>query len=95
MNEETALLVIDAQMGVVGEAYHRDEVLENINLLLDRARTSGTPVIYVQHNDPWMEPGMPLWQIHPIPFMRRACRGSWKYAASNAWSSPGARRRCV
>jgi nicotinamidase-related amidase len=65
MSEETALVVIDAQIGVVGEAYHHDEVLDNINLLLDRARTNGTPVIYVQHNDPWMEPGTPLWQIHP------------------------------
>ena len=65
MSEETALVVIDAQMGVVGEAYQHDEVLENIHLLLDRARTSGTPVIYVQHIDPWMEPGTSLWQIHP------------------------------
>lgn len=65
MSKDTALVVIDAQMGVVGEAYHRDEVLSNINLLLDRARSSGTPVIYVQHNDPGMKQGEPLWQIHP------------------------------
>jgi len=66
MSKDTALVVIDVQMGVVGEAYHRDEVLENINLLLDRARGSGTPVLYVQHNEPvYMEPGMPSWQIHP------------------------------
>ena len=64
MNVDTALVVIDAQMGVVGEAYHHDEVLDKINLLLDRARTSGTPVIYVQHIDPWMEQGTSLWQIH-------------------------------
>ena len=65
MSTDTALVVIDAQIGVVGEAYHHDEVLENIQLLLDRARRSGTPVIYVQHNGGGMEPGMPLWQIHP------------------------------
>jgi nicotinamidase-related amidase len=64
MSADTALLVIDVQPGVVGEAYHLDEVLNNINLLLDRARTSGTPVIYVQHNEPAMQPGTPLWQIH-------------------------------
>jgi len=41
-------------------------VLDNINLLLDRARSSGTPVLYVQHNARGgMEPGMALWQIHP------------------------------
>jgi nicotinamidase-related amidase len=68
MNTDTALVVIDAQIGVVGEAYHHDEVLENINLLLDRARTSGTPVIYVQHNESKgreLEPGAPKWSIHP------------------------------
>ena len=66
MSKDTALVVIDAQMGVVGEAYNHDEVLDNINLLLERARNSDTPVIYVQHNERGgMEPGMPLWQIHP------------------------------
>ena len=68
MNTDTALVVIDAQIGVVGEAYHHDEVLDNINLLLDRARSSGTPVIYVQHNEPKggeLEPGTPKWPIHP------------------------------
>jgi nicotinamidase-related amidase len=66
MSTDTALVVIDAQIGVVGEAYHHDEVLSNIQLLLDRARSSGTPVLYVQHNERGgMEPGMPSWQIHP------------------------------
>ncbi|GCE15682.1 cysteine hydrolase family protein [Tengunoibacter tsumagoiensis] len=68
MSKDTALLVIDAQIGVVGEAYHRDEVLDAINLLLDRARTNNTPVIYVQHNGRKgydMEPGQPAWFIHP------------------------------
>jgi nicotinamidase-related amidase len=71
MNTDTALIVIDAQIGVVGEAYHHDEVLENIRLLLDRARTSGTPVIYVQHNEPEMQPGMPMWPIHPTVAPRK------------------------
>ncbi|HVB21723.1 MAG TPA: cysteine hydrolase family protein [Ktedonobacteraceae bacterium] len=66
MSTDTALVVIDAQIGVVGEAYHRDEVLENIQMLLGRARSSGTPILYVQHNEPvYMGPGMPMWQIHP------------------------------
>jgi nicotinamidase-related amidase len=66
MNTDTALVVIDAQIGVVGEAYHHDEVLSNIQLLLSRARSSGAPVIYVQHNEQGgMEEGEPLWQIHP------------------------------
>ncbi len=66
MSKDTALVVIDVQVGVVGEAYHRDEVLANIQQLLERARSSGTPVLYVQHNEKsGMEPGMPLWQILP------------------------------
>jgi nicotinamidase-related amidase len=68
MSTDTALIVIDAQVGVVGAAYHHDEVLSNINQLLSRARTSGTPIIYVQHNAPagsGLEPGTPAWQIHP------------------------------
>ena len=68
MSTDTALVVIDAQIGVVGEAYHHDEVLENIQLLLGRARSSGTPVLYVQHNGPKgdeLEPGTPKWPIHP------------------------------
>jgi nicotinamidase-related amidase len=61
MSADTALVVIDAQIGVVGEAYHHDEVLS-------RARTSGTPVLYVQHNEPKggeLEPGTPKWSLHP------------------------------
>lgn len=65
MSTDTALIVIDVQIGVVGEAYHRDEVLANIQQLLGRARSSGTPVLYVQHNGGGMEPGTSLWQIHP------------------------------
>ena len=66
MSKDTALVVIDAQIGVVGEAYHHDEVLSKIQMLLGRARSSETPVLYVQHNERGgMEPGMPSWQIHP------------------------------
>jgi nicotinamidase-related amidase len=68
MSENTALVVIDAQIGVIGEAYQHDEVLANINLLLDRARKSGTSIIYVQHDGPKggsLEPGAPQWPIHP------------------------------
>ncbi|SRR5258707_14057681 len=68
MSAETALVVIDVQVNLMKEAYRREEVLQTIGLLLERARASETPVIYVQHND---EPGgdletnTPGWQIHP------------------------------
>lgn len=68
MSEKTALVVIDVQNGVVANAYQRDEVLANIAQLLEKARSTDTPVIYVQHhftegND--MRYGSDSWQIHP------------------------------
>ena len=38
MSTDTTLVVSDAQIGVVGEAYHHDKMLSNINLLFSRAR---------------------------------------------------------
>lgn len=60
---QTALLVIDVQNGVVGEAHDRDRVVANIALLVDKAHAAQVPVIWVAHSD---EQGMPLgsaaWQ---------------------------------
>jgi nicotinamidase-related amidase len=47
----TALLVVDVQQDVVAGAHARDEVIANIAVLVERARTAGTPVIWVQHED--------------------------------------------
>jgi nicotinamidase-related amidase len=46
----TALLVIDVQNGVVGEAHDRDAVVANIGALVDNARAAGVDVVWVQHN---------------------------------------------
>ncbi len=61
----SALLVIDVQNDVVGEAWHRDEIVGNINLLVKKAREANTPVIWVQHSDPYMEIGSEEWKIVP------------------------------
>jgi nicotinamidase-related amidase len=47
----TALLVIDVQNGVMSGAHNRDAVIANVGRLVDRARTEGVPVIWVQHSD--------------------------------------------
>jgi len=68
MNTATALLIIDTQVGVVENAYHRDDVLSAIRSLLEKARASHTTVIYVQHEEPKgyeLEVGTPPWEIHP------------------------------
>ena len=71
MRKETALLVVDVQQGVVewdDPECRGDEVLANINLLLERARESQTPIIYVQHDGGEGE-RLALesagWPIHP------------------------------
>lgn len=60
-----ALLVIDVQNDVVGDAWHRDEVIKNINSLVTRAREFEVPVIWVQHSDSYMEIGTEAWNIVP------------------------------
>lgn len=61
----TALLVIDAQKGVLAEAYERNAVLERIASLIDRARAESVPVIWVQHSADDLPIDSPQWQIVP------------------------------
>src|SRR5260370_8572559 len=68
MGTDTALVVIDMQVGLIEPAYRGKEVLDAINALLSKARASSTPVIYVQHDEPKgheLEVGTPAWEIHP------------------------------
>ncbi len=58
----TALMVIDMQRGVVADAFEVDRVIENINTLVDRARASDVPVIWVQHSDDELAEGSDSWQ---------------------------------
>ena len=58
----TALIVIDVQNGVVGEAYQRDAVVERIGTLVDRARAESVPVVWVQHSDDEMPKGSDGWK---------------------------------
>lgn len=59
----TALLVIDVQAGVVGDAYQREEVVANINTAIAKARAASVPVIWVQHADEWMAVDSSDWQL--------------------------------
>lgn len=68
MSTDTALLVIDVQVGLMKDAHRRDEVLQHIASLLESARASATPIVFVQHNDDPggdLEANTPGWQIHP------------------------------
>jgi len=67
-----ALLIIDVQNCMFDPAmpvYNHEHLLANLSTLIDRARASNTPVIYVQHCGPAgapHTPGLPGWEIHPL-----------------------------
>jgi isochorismate hydrolase len=61
----TALLVIDMQNGVVGEAYDRDSVVANIRTLIDKARDANVDVVWIQHNSEELSEGTESWQYVP------------------------------
>lgn len=61
----TALVVIDMQRDVVGDAYDVDRVVANINTLVDKARSEQVPVIWVQHSDDDMPLDSEGWQYIP------------------------------
>lgn len=58
-----ALLVIDVQNGVVGEAHERDKVVANIATLVDKARAAQVDVVWVQHNSDELARDSAAWQI--------------------------------
>jgi nicotinamidase-related amidase len=66
-----ALLVIDVQNGMFQEGnvvYKGDSLLENLKALIAHARSSKTPVFYIQHNGPAEHPleyGTRGWELHP------------------------------
>jgi nicotinamidase-related amidase len=59
----SALLVIDVQNDVVGDAHERDSVVANIGSLVDRARMERVPVVWVQHSDEGLVEGSEGWRI--------------------------------
>ena len=62
---KTALLVVDVQNGVVGEAHQRDAVVANVGSLVEKARREQVPVVWVQHSDNGLARGSDQWRIVP------------------------------
>ena len=58
----SALLVVDMQRDVVSQAHDRDRVIANIQELVERARSTNVPVIWVQHGDDGLLEGSDGWQ---------------------------------
>ncbi len=59
----SALLVIDVQNGNTNDGWQRDQVIDRIRTLIDRAKTAGAPVVWVQHEAGPFTPGSEAWQI--------------------------------
>jgi nicotinamidase-related amidase len=65
----TAVLVVDVQNDVVANAYERDKVVATIADLVEQARDSDVPVVWVQHSSDQLTEGSDGWQY--VPELRR------------------------
>jgi nicotinamidase-related amidase len=59
----TALLIVDMQVGVVVKASGRDGVVKNVQALVAKARGELVPVIWVQHSGEQLVKGSDAWRI--------------------------------
>ena len=83
--DKTALIVVDVQNGVVDGAYKRDEVIENIEAAVAKARSAQVPVVWVQHSDEELvidsEPWQLVSELIPLngePMVRKIYRSSFE-----------------
>ncbi|KPL61010.1 cysteine hydrolase family protein [Rossellomorea vietnamensis] len=67
---KNALLIIDVQNGMFQEGnvvYKGDKLLQTLKDLIEKARSTETPIYYIQHNAPIGKPleyGTKGWEIH-------------------------------
>ena len=59
------LVVVDVQVGVMSEVWDAARVVQNVARTVERARSQGVPVIWVQHADGDLVYGSPEWQWAP------------------------------
>jgi nicotinamidase-related amidase len=63
--ENTALVTVDVQVGVMNNAWDATRVIGNVALAVERARAQGVPVIWVQHSSAELVHGSTEWQWVP------------------------------
>jgi nicotinamidase-related amidase len=63
--KNTALVVVDVQVGVMDGAWNAAHVIANVARAVERARAEGVPVIWVQHSDDELTRGSAVWQWVP------------------------------
>jgi nicotinamidase-related amidase len=64
-SKNSALVVVDVQVGVMNNAWDAERVIGNVALAVERARAQGVPVIWVQHSDAELVHGSAEWQWVP------------------------------
>jgi nicotinamidase-related amidase len=68
-NGSSVLLVIDVQKEQFEKStpvHHAEQLLQNINFLIAKAREEGVPVFFVLHSaDSYLKYGSEGWQLHP------------------------------
>lgn len=62
-NENLAVLIVDMQNGIIGNAFKRESVVNNINILIDQARTHNVSVIWIQHSDENLKENTEDWKL--------------------------------
>jgi nicotinamidase-related amidase len=58
-----ALVVVDMQVGVMSGTFERTKVISNAVRAVERARTQGVPVIWVQHESDELPRDSEPWQL--------------------------------
>ena len=62
---QTVLLIVDVQVGVMQDAWDAPRIIQNINIAVEKARDQGIPVIWVQHADDELVYDSAKWQLAP------------------------------
>lgn len=63
--KRSVLLVVDAQVGVMSDAWDAPRIIQNVARAVERARALEVPVIWIQHSDKDLPQGSPEWQLVP------------------------------
>ncbi len=65
MSVKSALLVVDAQVGVLASVWESERVIGNLETLVKRAREGGVPIVWIQHSDGELVYGSDAWKLAP------------------------------
>jgi len=62
---KSILLIVDVQVGVMSTTWDAPRIIGNINTAVEKARSQGVPVGWVQHSEEELAHGSPDWQLVP------------------------------